>query len=381
MKKVLHIFTLFETPKSFFDGQFRYLADNGYDIHLITSYDDRAVSFAQRNAIKYSPVVISRTISPVKDVKAIFKVCRYILKEHIDIVFGHTPKGAMVAMIASFICGVRHRIYYRHGLVYVTKTGFAKCILKQEERLVSLLSTKIINVSPSLAEFSVQEKLNGRKKQICLGKGTCGGIDVRYKFNPENINNQKLEAYRKQFGIKENDFIFGFCGRICKDKGIIELIEAFRMFKSEQSGSKLLLIGHYDSRDILPNDKKNEIENEEDIIVTGYVDQDIEYYYSLIDVFIFPSHREGFGMSVIEASAMRKPVLVSRSCGCIDSIVEGETGLYIDLEPKSIYDGMKYFLEKEKIVKYGDTGRKFVLKNFDHTVVWPFVLDLYRKME
>ena len=97
-------------------------------------------------------------------------------------------------------------------------------------------------------------------------------------------------------------------------------------------------------------------------------------YYQLMDVFVLPSYREGFGMSVLEASAMNKPVLVSRSHGCVDSIVEGETGLYIDISPEDIAAQIECV--KGSTNSYGVKGRKWVCENFDSESMWPKVSSL-----
>ena len=142
----------------------------------------------------------------------------------------------------------------------------------------------------------------------------------------------------------------GFCGRLCHDKGIIELIDGFELFKQAhpEIDARLLLVGPYDARDILPQYIKDEIESNPLIIAPGAVSHHyLPNYYSLMDVFVFPSYREGFGMTVIEASAMRLPILVSRSHGCVDSIREDVTGRYIDLTPESIATSLIEMLNPE----------------------------------
>lgn len=115
-------------------------------------------------------------------------------------------------------------------------------------------------------------------------------------------------------------------------------------------------------------------------MISGYIDKsDIPYYYSLLDVFVFPSHREGFGMCVVEASAMEKPILDSRAHGCVDAIVEHETGEYINLSADGICKGMEQMLDEELRGKLGKSGRKRVLEWYDFQVMWPLVSDLYKK--
>ena len=131
----------------------------------------------------------------------------------------------------------------------------------------------------------------------------------------------------------------------------------------------------------MPAETVAEIEKSPDIIVTGMIEpHNIPVFYTLLDVFVFPSHREGFGMTVVEASAMEVPILVSRSHGCVDSIVEHVTGEYIDLTPESICQGMEQMLDSNKRHELGMNGRKMVMEWFNHQVMWPMVKDLYKKI-
>lgn len=381
--KVLHVFSVFGTANTFFDGQFAYLSRHGYRLHLVCSEAAGMGDFIRRNKIEYRAVEISRSITPLKDLKAIWQVCKYIHEKHIDVVVGHTPKGALVAMLAAFIMCRKRRVYYRHGLIYTTAHGLKRSILKGEERFVSLLAQRIVNVSSSLSALAVSDRLNGAAKQQIIGAGTCGGIDTQHKFNPALLNPELLQHLRAKFGINPDDYVVGFCGRLCRDKGIVELVEGFERFiaSHSDSGGKLLLVGPYDERDSLPAHIVDRIENSERIIPVGPVRENIEYYYGLMDVFVFPSYREGFGMSVLEASAMEKPILVSRSHGCVGSIREGVTGLYIDLTAEAVCAGIARLIDPALRLRLGRSGRTFVSEHFDHTVMWPEVLKLYDAMK
>lgn len=380
--KVLHVFTLLTTPESFFYGQFGYLAEHGHEIHLVTD-DEEDIEFSRRNHIIYNRIPIIRAISPMGDIGTIKKLMQLIRREKYDAVFGHTPKGAMVAMIAAKLAGVKTRVYYRHGLIYTTAKGLKRSILKTVERLTAACATHIVNVSPSLSKLAVKDHLNSDRKQTVIGLGTCGGIDTIDIFNPTKVSQEKVSALRHALGVPDNAYVVGFCGRLCRDKGIIELIEGFRIFQQAHPDivSCLLLVGPYDARDILPPQVKDEIEENHSIVAPGSVSHHfLPDYYSLMDVFVFPSYREGFGMTVLEASAMRIPVLVSRSHGCVDSIRENITGCYIDLTSQSIASGLTDMLDQQLRQRLGNSGRDFVTQNFERTRMWPKILNLYIKI-
>lgn len=381
--KLIHVFSIFGTAESFFDGQFKYLTDQGYEIVVVSSDAPNTDAFCKRNGVRFVPLNIPRSVSPMAIAKAVKSICSLIRKEKADAVFGHTPVGALCAMIAARLCGVKNRVYYRHGLIYTTMQGVKRTIFKTEEIFVASLATSVINVSHSLSKLAVADGLNKAEKQYVIGHGTCGGIDTQNIFNPSLVDADKLLFIKKKLGLNDADIVFGFCGRICNDKGIPELVDAFELFQKLHSNikAKLLFIGKFDTRDGISEEKKQQIESNSDIVISGHIDKvEIPYYYSMLDVFVFPSHREGFGMCVVEASAMEKPILDSRAHGCVDAIVEHETGEYIDLSADGICKGMEQMIDEELRGKLGKSGRKRILEWYDFQVMWPLVSDLYKKI-
>lgn len=380
--RILHVFTLLCTAKSFFDGQFRYISEHGFEQYLSAS-DTVDEEFCHRNNISYHRLPLARRIDIKSDIKAVCSAVRYIRSQRIEVVVGHTPKGALIAMAAGWIGGVKRRIYYRHGLIYTTQKGLKKVLFKSVERVTAAFATHIINVSPSLGELAIRDKLNPSRKQTVIGKGTCGGIDAISRFNPANVMSEEYENIASNLCIEPNSYVIGYVGRLCPDKGIAELIDGFKLFKESHPdiSAKLLLIGNPDARDVLPDEIMEIAVADNDIILTGQIDNDrLPLYYSLMDVFVFPSYREGFGMSVLEASAMEIPILVSRSHGCIDSINEHVTGEYIEISGESICQGLGRMMNREKAAMLGSNGRKFVLEDFDKTVMWPKVLECFQRI-
>jgi glycosyltransferase involved in cell wall biosynthesis len=322
---------------------------------------------------EYKEVEIARTITPLKDFKAIIQICRYIKENKIETVIGHTPKGGFVSILAAFIMRVPTRIFFRHGLAYETASGVKRQLLLNAERLTAFCATEVVCVSPSVFNLSIKDRLNSPKKQLTLGKGTCGGIDTINKFNPGKISSIKVEELRNKLGISDNDFVIGFCGRLIKDKGIQELVEAFDIIRSHypEKEFRLLLVGMFEERDALPEHIIEKIYEDHGVVYTGFINDSIEYYYSLMNVYVLASYREGFGLSVIEASAMKIPVLTSKATGCIDSIIENITGRYVEITPSSIAEGVELYLNNPAQARaFGESGREFVKTNFDNLIIW-----------
>ena len=379
MHNILHVVNIYFVLPYFIGDQFLYFTNKGNKLHVICSPSPLLKGYSDKMQFKYQEVDIVRSIKPLKDIKALFTICRYIKTNHINIVIGHTPKGALLAMLAAFLMGVPRRIYFRHGLVYETMHGFQRELMKFLDRLTASCSTKVVCVSPSLFARSLEDHLNSEKKQIILGKGTCGGIDALSKFNPEKITQLKFNYLRESLMIKTSDFVIGYCGRLVIDKGIIELVDAFsQLNKKSETETKLLLVGDFEERNSLPKHMIEKIRNNKNIITTGFIFQNIEYYYALMNIFILPSYREGFGISVLEASAMQIPVLTTRATGCIDSIIEDVTGKFIANDSNSIANAIEFYINNPLIAKeHGKNGREFVIKYFDQKIIWQEIEKLY----
>lgn len=380
MINILNVVSVYFSIPFFFGDQLSYFSKKGYEMHIICSPNPNLRKYAMKQNAHYGEIAITRKISPIYDLKAIFLLCKYIHNNKIDIIVGHTPKGALISMIAARLMRVKKRIYFRHGLIYVTKTGVSRFLLKEIERFISSCATEIVCVSPSLAQLSISESLNPINKQHLIGAGTCGGIDSLIKFNPSLIDPIKVNSLANFLNIDNGDFVIGYCGRLVRDKGIRELVDAFLLLLNDQINVKLLLVGGFDERDELPRESKEIIINHPKIIYTGFVPNDlIENYYSLMNIFILPSYREGFGMSVLEASSMKIPILTTKSTGCIDSIIDNITGNYIEIKPLSIYKGILKLMKNPELRKiYGENGRSRVLNNYDNSILWPEIEKMYK---
>ncbi|MCQ2076875.1 MAG: glycosyltransferase family 4 protein [Bacteroidaceae bacterium] len=384
MKKVLEIINLADSARNFIGDQFSYIRENGeYEMHLICTPDDKIDEFASQHKINYYPVQLSRQIDVVNDIKAFFKICWYIRKNKIDIVVCHQAKARTLGIFAAWLMGVKHRIIFAHGVLYETMKGMMRWLVLNNDRILSSLADKVVCVSSSVCKRRLEDGIDNPCKQIILGYGSCNGVDALNKFNPERIKSNIIEFLRLKYGISESDFVIGFCGRLVKDKGIIELLAGFELIclRHRTKSIKLLIIGEPEKRDALPQDTLDVLNNNENIIFTGRISyNDIQNYYRLMNVLLLPSYREGFPTVVLEASAMGVPVIVSRSTGCIDSIEEGKTGLYINLNPISIADVTEHFFDNDFSNKLGMRGRQWVLEKYEHTIVRQYMLNLINSL-
>ncbi len=369
-KKVLHVVNISFVLPYYIGEQFNYLRKQGIQFFVACHPDDFFFTYAKRMHFTPIPMNILREINIGEDVKAIRSLAREIRKQKMDTVIAHTPKGALVGMIAAYLAGVKQRVYFRHGLMYETSSGWKRCLLKNIERLTGRLATQVVCVSPSVKSRSEAEHLNPPSKNILLNKGTCNGIDAGIQFNRGRLLKDEQLALKAQYHIHPGDKVVGYVGRLVKDKGIPELIAAWKKIIVAEPSAKLLLVGPFEERDAIDEAVKDYILREPSIIHTGLIN-DVVPYYGLMDVFILPSYREGFPTVVLEASAMELPVITTRATGCIDAIIEYKTGIFTKIDADDIARQVLYYFSQEAIAQeHGRKGRQFVLEQFDQEVVW-----------
>lgn len=371
---ILHVVNIYFVLPYFIGDQFKYFKERGYQMNVVCSPSEYLADYARQQGFAYLETPVNRSISIKQDLASIGHICRFIHQQHIDIVVGHTPKGALLGMLAGWLCRVPKRIYFRHGLVYETSHGLKRLILKMVDRLASACATQIVCVSPSVLERSIADHLAPANKQRVLGKGTCNGVDTQGHFNPAHIDASQLNALKQKYGIRDTDFVIGYSGRMVRDKGIIELVRAFDKLKNADN-CKLLLVGMFEERDALPNDVKERIQNDSRIIYTGFINGGMEYYYALMNVYVLASYREGFPTGVLEAQAMEKPVITTRVTGCCDSIVDGTTGLFVDNDVDDLTAKID-LIRLNKAID-GREGRAWVVKNYDCHLIWKEIEKLY----
>lgn len=370
-KKILNVVSVYFSIPFFFGEQLSYFKKKGYEIHIICSPSDKLKNYSKIHQFKYYEVPILRKFSIIKDIKAVINVYKYIKKNEIQTVSGHTAKGSLIAMLAAYLARTPKRLYFRHGFYYETSTGLKKHLMLNIDRFSSMLSTKVIGVSPYVIEKSVELKLTKKEKLTLLNVGSCNGVDTKIKFNPNLINQAKLKNLKAKLKIKDSDFIIGYTGRLVKDKGLIELVDSFKILTKKYKTIKLLLIGPKEERNSVPIDTLNYIDTENNIITTGMIDSSIEYFYALMSCLVLPTYREGLGTSLLEAASMGVPVLTTSHTGSRDAMKNEFNGFYIKLNGDDIANKIEYYINDKNLrLKHGNNGRNFIINNFEQELIW-----------
>lgn len=366
MKKICYVVTVPITIRAFFVPQLQYLAEHGFEVHVICSEDDGLQELLGEK-IKYISLNMPRGISFGGTIKAIKELTRIFKREKYDLVQYSTPNAAFNASIASKVAKIEIRNYHLMGLRYEGDHGLKRTILKMMEKISCSLSTDIECVSNSNMEIALKDKIFSREKASVVWNGSTGGVDLK------RFDISKKEQWRKEirgkYKIEEERIVFGFVGRITRDKGINELFGAFQNLLSKAPNSTLMLVGDFEGVEDLEQDKLHWAEESKSVIFVSSV-QDVEKYYAALDVLVLPSYREGFGNVIIESEAMGVPVIVSKIPGPIDAMCNEVTGLQTKLKDQNdLYRKMKRLLSDNIRRTYSAAARKFVEESFDSKIL------------
>jgi glycosyltransferase involved in cell wall biosynthesis len=304
------------------------------------------------------------------------RMFRLILEIRPDIVHSHTPKAGIVSMLAAKLAGVPVRLHTVAGLPLMESNGGIRLLLKVVEFVTYLCCTKVLPNSFGLQDFIIKEGLVARDKTKVLGNGSSNGIDTEF-YSISSISSVTIGLIKDNLGICESDFVFVFVGRLVKDKGINELVDAFLIVRKSinscaMNNLKLLLVGPFEKElDPLSEQTLRRIKENNSIILTGYV-SDVRPYFAISDCLVFPSYREGFPNVVLQAGAMGLPAIVSDINGCNEIITDGLNGFVIS--PKDVNAlvlAMKRMSFEYKLkIELGLTARSMVKERYEQNVLW-----------
>jgi glycosyltransferase involved in cell wall biosynthesis len=313
---------------------------------------------------------MERDISLKKDMKSLIECIRMIRKERPDIVNASTPKAGLIVTLAAFICGVPIRIYTVRGLRLETTTGIKRRILLTAEKIAAGAATHCLAISESLKDQIVDFSIVPSNKISVLGQGSGDGFDVT-RFQASFELAEKVEELKKNYGISKEDLVLGFTGRLTKDKGILELVQAFKKLGASYGNLKLLIVGEYDQTDPVPEEACKEIAANPNIIHAGFQRDPIPFFH-MMDVFVFLTKREGFGNVSIEAALSGVPVVVSGVTGARDTIVDGKSGFLVDhTNETDILEKLELLILAPELRKgMGDFGRRWAEENFSNEAIW-----------
>lgn len=361
MKKLIIITTVPMSLATLVKGQAKYLSSY-FDVKLVTSFSEKNQEISKDEGVELKSIDMTRQITIIKDLKALIELYKYFKNQKPDIVYTFTPKAGLLGMMASFLSRVPVRIHNIVGMPLMEATGKKFILLKFIERLTYFFSTNLFCNSFGLKKF-INENLTKKDVKV-IAQGSINGVDTEFFKNTKTLDEQEL--IRDKFKIDKKDFVITFVGRIVKDKGINELIEAFINLSKKYNNLKLLLVGDYEEHlNPIKNENKILIDSLDSIITVGF-QNDIRDFLSITDLFVLPSYREGLPNSLIEAGSFGIPLLATNINGCNEIIDDGITGILVEkksakkleeaidklLEDKEFYNSIKLKVRDRIIEKY-----------------------------
>ena len=333
MKKIIRISTVPISLNIFCKGLL-YDLSSQYEIIAVSSPGEALNEIAAREKIRTIAVPMHRQIAPVRDLVALWQLIKLFYKERPDMVHSITPKAGLLAMTAAKLARVPVRLHTFTGLIWPTSKGIKRKILITMDKLLCACATHINPEGKGVADDLREEKITNKPLTV-LGHGNVRGIDFNYYYPSQEIKHS-AKALREKLGITSDTFLFLFVGRIVRDKGITELIEAFQklsenLSRDAESFSKtaLLLVGNEEKNlDPLPSTTKQLIKTLPNIYQLPHL-TDIRPIYAAAQALVFPSYREGFPNVVLEAGAFSLPSIVTDINGSREIITQGEKGFIV----------------------------------------------------
>jgi len=363
----------------FYRGMLRYLEDAGFSTTLVSAPGTQLNEVSSSQGAASVAVPMEREIRPLHDLVSLWRLYRTMRTARPDVVDASTPKAGLLGSLAAMLARVPCRVYTLRGLRMETATGLKRLVLWLAERLACACAHRVVPVSKSLRLRAIELKLVSPEKARCLGNGTCG-VDSEH-FTPKNRNSEQAAQLRQALGLTGNETVVGFAGRFVKDKGIRELVEAFRELSASRPDLRLLLVGDFEDGDPVETKVRSYIESTPTILLPGFV-ADAAPYYALMDVFVLPTYREGFPGVPLEAQASEVPVVTTNATGSVDSVRHGITGLIVPVkDAKALTAAIGTLLRKPEMrTNMGHAGRKWMEHAFRPEVVWQAHVEMYRQM-
>jgi len=354
-----------------------YLADQGWEVHVVTSagscfgrLDDY---FSSESKVQLHGIAMRRGPSPFRDVKALVEWILLLRQVHPSIVVAGTPKAGLLGVLAAWLTRVPVRVYHLRGLRLQTQRRVLRAASWLAELMTCSAATRILSVSQSLGQELIRLRLAKGSKVEVIGFGSSHGVDT-HRFRPPSAEERRLA--RQSFGIPDQGVAVGFAGRISEDKGFPELLEAFTRLRSHQDNLWLVVAGEPETLDTA---KRLEYfaAADDHIRVVRWFDEMNQFYWSL-DIFCLPSLREGMPNVNLEAAACGLPVVSTTATGCRDSLVNGVTGLLAEpSDPEKLLVALSRLLNDPSLRSgMGIKGRTWVVHHFDERKV-QYSLDIW----
>lgn len=378
MSKVVHITTIDISLRFLLLNQLRSIQQAGFEVTGISAPGEH-VTAIERAGIRHIAVSMSRRFTPLADLVALWRLFRVMRRERFSIVHTHTPKPGLLGQLAARMAGVPVVINTLHGFYFHDRMRpLARRFYILTEKIAARCSDVILSQNSEDVQTAVREKICPPEKIKFLGNG----IDIR-RFDREKLDGATIDNLRREIGIPHGRLIIGFVGRLVAEKGVLEFLRAAQLVRERSPHIHLLFVGPIDREkaDALSPAVAGDYGLQDICTFTG-LRVDMPELYALMDVFVLPSHREGFPRSPMEASAMRVPCVVTDIRGCREAVAHEENGLLVPPgDNQKLADAITLLLaDDEKRRQMGERGRQIAVARFDEQLVFDKVKAEYHRL-
>lgn len=376
MKKIITAATISYSILEFVGYQFQDLVKK-YEVVVVSSPDEALDKISYIEGVRVVPVKMARRIAPLRDIISLFSLIVLFIREKPYMVHSMTPKAGLLCMVAARISRVPLRVHTFTGLIWPTAIGYKRKLLMFTDKITCAFATHII---PEGQGVKRDLEMGGitKKPLNVLGYGNIRGVDMYHYSKRPEVLSWACSIQDSKF------FTYLYVGRIVRDKGINDLVHAFRRLNEIHHNTRLFLVGMYeDSLDPISEETRNEIRLNNAIVSVGYKTGDeLLSYFAASDCFVFPSYREGFPNTVLEAGAMGLPSIVTDINGSREIIIEGENGIIIPpRDSESLFCAMQEMIINPTKREYmAQNSRKLIENRFEQGFVKKCLFEYYDKI-
>lgn len=354
-------------------GRLRVLREAGFVVNLVASPGEFLEDIARLEGVSAYPIPMRRGISPFTDLFSFLSIFKLLRRVRPAITDFSTPKAGLLGNLAAWMMRVPMRVYTLRGLKLESSSGVKRALLLWSERVAARCAHVVLCNSESLRDAAIRNGIAPESKLYLLGQGSSNGVDVE-RFRPG------ASTMRQELQIPDDAIVVGYVGRLTGNKGIPELLVAFEEILNAEPNCWLLLAGWFDrAEDALSDHWRRHIALHPRIRAVGYV-EDTAACYRAMDIFVLPTHREGFPNVILEASASGLPVISTECTGARDAVVPEVTGLLVPPGiPKAITDAVLDLIRHpERRRRFGAAGRAWVTENYERGNVLAMAVEFYR---
>jgi glycosyltransferase involved in cell wall biosynthesis len=369
-RRILYILPTWFIFHHGFRGQLAYLKSKGFEIDVAGEDDPRADEAALREGVRYHKIDISsRPYLIFRNFLTILRLIRLIRVNRYTILFCTTKMAGLMGVIVGKITGLHSVIYAVLGIFSKNMSDAKRRIFPIVEKCICNASDYVLFISKSNLDYFLAKKICHKQKAVLYGSGSINGIDLDH-FKSTNLILEESKGLRRSIGIDDNAFLFGFVGRLVKEKGIRELAEAWTMLCHHVNEIFLIIMSPPEIDPSIASAIAS-LRRDSKVKFLGFL-EDPAIGYGMMNCLLFPTYGEGLGNVILEAAAMEIPAIASRVIGCVDAVVHEKTGLLIEpRNPHALYLAMNRVVKDKSIINtWGTNARERCILLFDQQLIW-----------